>query len=297
MFRLKHSGIYKSKTKFLFGFFCLFRMAGLAQDLSYTTKNDSILDLIDSLKEIVPGIEISSDFANKIVFWGRDFGRNQFGFENNLIFKTGKGFYFNYTAHVWSAMPNSYAKTDLGAGYEHQFTDRLYASVGYERWIFNNGDDYVKRALANYFEANINYDLDWINIEPSFYYMFGIEDIYQADINLNSEFSLFDFLKSGNVSIKPQWLITFANRAFLPIYSNYPVGYVNEKKIKLIDWEFSLPISIKLKSFELEPNVHYNIPFKINNEQISSFFYFSVRVAYNLYFAKDKIRKLYKALK
>src|SRR5581483_5383422 len=80
--------------------------------------NDSITDIIDSLKEMMPSIEVGSDYTNKVVFWGRDFGRKQFGFENSVIFKTGRGLFFNYTGNVWSAMPSPYAKTDVGIGYE-----------------------------------------------------------------------------------------------------------------------------------------------------------------------------------
>jgi hypothetical protein len=282
----------------IFCCFLLFHCIAInGQNSAKIERNDSIIDLIDSLKEISPSIEFSSDFANKVVFWGRDFGKNQFGFENNITYKTGKGIYLNYTGHVWSAMPNPYAKTDIGIGYEREITERFYASIGYERWFFNNGDDYIKKALANYVEADLNYDFDLLSIEPSFYYMFGIENIYQADININGEYILFRFSKNGNVFIKPQWLSTFANQAFLPIYSYYPTSYVNEKKIKLVDIEFSLPISVKINNFEIEPNFHYNIPLKINNEQINSFYYFSLRVAYNCYFAKGKIKKLYKVLR
>jgi hypothetical protein len=259
--------------------------------------NDSIIDIIDSLKEIVPSIEIASDFANKVVFWGRDFGRKQFGFENSLIFKTGKGFFLNYTGNVWSAMPSPYAKTDIGIGYEKQVTDRLYTSMGYERWFFHNGDAFVRSALTNYLEADINYDLDIINIEPEFYYMFGTQNIVQTDINVRGEFFLFSCFKSGEVSIKPQGLATFANQGFLPIYSDYPSGYTNEKKFNLVDLEMALPLQLKVKNMEFEPQLHYNIPVKIGNEQVSPFFYFSVHFAYNFYFDKGRIKKVHKTLK
>jgi hypothetical protein len=268
-----------------------------AQNDEPVSAADSLLNKIDSLKEISPGIEFSSDFANKIVFWGRDFGRPQFGFENNVTFKNGKGFYLSYTSYIWSSMPNPYAKTDIGVGYERQFTDRFYASVGYERWFFNNGDDYVKKALVNYTEAEMNFDFDWITFESSFYYMNGLENIFQADINVIKEIFLFSFSRSGNVSMQPQFLTTFANQAFLPIYSNYPTGFINEKKFKPLDFELSIPFSVKVRNLEIAPNFHYNIPVKIGNEQISSFFYFSCRLSYNFYFTKGKLKKLYSYLK
>jgi hypothetical protein len=284
------------KTRHLLCALLLYGAVAVAQDRTETL-NDSIIEVIDSLKDITPCVELNSEYDNKVVFWGRDFNRKQYGIESNLVFKSGKGPYLYYTHHFWSAMPNPSAKSDIGLGYERQFTPRLYASLAYERWFFNNGDSYVRKALANYLEAEVNYDLGWVNVESSFYYMFGLEHVYQEDVTVAGDFFLFSFLKSGSATLRPQFLTTFANQAFLPIYSNYPTGYISEKRFKLIDFELNLPLLFKAGNIEIEPNLRYNMPVKIGNEQISSFFYFSLRLSYDLYFDKGRIRKLYRSLK
>ncbi len=258
--------------------------------------NDSIVEIIDSLKEITPSIEFGTEYANKVVFWGRDFGEKQFGVEPYILFNTGKGFYLSAAQNYWSAMPYKFAKTDIGLGYEKQLTDRLYTSLEYERWIFYNGDEYVRNALVNSIEADVNYDLDWINIEPAFYFMFGYEHFFQTDIMIYGEYYMFSFLRAGRVYFKPQWITTFANQTFLPLYSDYPASYIKAKNFKLVDFELNAPILFKLKNFEVEPIFHYNIPVKAKNEDISSFYYFSIHLTYNFYFDKGKIKSLYKIL-
>lgn len=258
-----------------------------AQNNSLKLNRDSILTLIDSLKDISPSIELSTEFNNKVTFWGRSFDRNQYGFENDIIYKTTSGLYATYTGYIWSAMPNRYAKTDLGIGYQNQFTDKLYCSIEYQRWFFNNGDDYARNALANFMSADINYDLNFISIQPTFYYMFGYENIFQTDLQINHEFQLTKISKAGKLLINPQFLSTFTNKSFLPIYGNIQQGDTINNKFRCVDLELSLPLKLSINNFDIESNVHYNYPIKINNEAIKPFFYLSIRLAYNIYFSKN----------
>ncbi|MCC7050658.1 MAG: hypothetical protein IT239_02625 [Bacteroidia bacterium] len=267
-----------------------------SQNTSLIIKRDSILNAIDSIKETTSSIEIGSEFLNKVVFWGRNFGEKQHGFENNILYKTKFGWYTNYTGYVWSAMPNRYAKTDLGLGYENQLTDNFYASLEYQRWIFNNGDYYVKNALANYLKAELSYNFGFINVEPCFYYMFGIEHIFQSDIEVNHEFILATVFKSGKVCFFPRVLSTFANQGFLPIYGKSPSGFIENNQFKCVDTELSLPLVFSIRNFETEATLNYNYPIKIGNEKLSPFFYFSISLNYNLFFSKGKIHQMYKSL-
>lgn len=261
------------------------------------TYNDSVQDLIDSLKEITPCIEIGGDYMNHVVFWGRDFGVNQFGIEPCVMYKNGKGLYMYITEHYWDGMPNKLGKTDIGIGYEKQFTDKFYASLGYERWIFFNGNQDVRKALTNCLEADFNYDFKFISLEPTIYYMFGTDNFFQTDLTLHGSYYLFSFLKTGEFYLKPQFVTTLANQTFLPLYSNYPSNYIKNNNFKVIDFDINLPIAFKIKNFELAPTLHYNIPLKAPNESISNFFYFSLNFTYNIYRDNNRIKSLYKLLK
>ncbi|MEO6903479.1 MAG: hypothetical protein ABI315_10005 [Bacteroidia bacterium] len=257
---------------------------------------DSIIDYIDSVKDVTSCIEFNNRFDNKLVFWGRDFGDKQYGVESNIIYKQGKGLYLYLTNNYWSAMVNKFAKIDLGIGYEHQFNDRIYASARYERWFFQNGRRYGRRALKNCINANLDIDLDYINVETSLYSMWGIEHVYQIDLNLYQEIQLFPIFKSGFVTTTPQFLTSFANQALLPIYSDVSFNYINERKFTLVDMELSLPIQLKIRNLKIGPDFHYNIPIKIENEEINPFFYFSIHLNYNFYFDHGKLKRIYRQL-
>ncbi len=266
-------------------------------NLFYENPNDSVIELIDSLKEISPSIEFGGGAMNKVVFWGRTFGVKQFGIEPYLMYKTGKGLYFYIAENYWSAMTNKFAKTDVGLGYERQFTDRFYASLGYERWFFHNGTSDVRKALINYVEADLNYDFDFLSFEPTFYLMFGKDYFFQTDLTISGDYYLFSFLKTGEIYLKPQFITTFANQTFLPLYSSYPANYIKNQSFKLIDFELILPLSCTIKNSEIAANFHYNVPVKAPNETVHPFYYFSLQFTHNFYLDHKKINTLYKDLK
>ena len=130
---------------------------------------DSISTIIDSVKETLPALEIELNSANKAVFWGRTFGLDQYSIEPSLLFNTGKGLFLYNTNYFWSedASPNLIAKSDFGIGYEKDLTERLSASVSYERWLYYNGDNYVKHAIQNSIQSQVFYDFDFLNLSPS----------------------------------------------------------------------------------------------------------------------------------
>src|SRR5258708_31956109 len=137
----------------------------------YGSKNEFTLD--DSTKDVIPSISFGNYFTNKVVFWGRDAGVKQDGLAPYVLFNTGKGLYAYALNNYWSATPAKPAETDIGVGYEIQMTKKLYASAGYERWLVHYGGYYNRYSLKNYFEAQVNYEFPWFNLQPMTYYMFG----------------------------------------------------------------------------------------------------------------------------
>jgi hypothetical protein len=263
------------------------------------TAFDSIMTMIDSVKETLPSIEIAFEGANKAVFWGRTFGLNQYSIEPSLVFNTGKGLYFYNTNYYWSkdVTPNLIAKSDFGIGYEKDFTENFTASLSYEKWLYYNGDTYVKHALQNSIESQATYDFDWFNLGASAFDMFGNINVFETDFMISQEFFICSFSKYNALYFFPEFTSIFANKNFLPIYGDIPPSYLNNNKFRLIDLELNLPLRIQLKNFEVQPAFHYNIPIKEPNETVHPFNYFSVRVAYNFYFDKQKkLKKMYEKL-
>jgi non-ribosomal peptide synthetase-like protein len=259
--------------------------------------NEALLETIDSLKETFPSIEFSTDYASKQVFWGRDFGKPQYGVEPLLVFKTGFGLYMYGANHYWSAMDNVLSKTDLGIGYEKQVSENFYFSFGYENWTFYNNDKFYQNALRNYLEAQMTYTIRGYNLEPTFSYMFGTQNVSQLDLAINKSIFISQISKTGELNIVPAATCIFASQNFLALYSYSNIPYSNNKNIKLVDYQLSLPLNIKERNFDLETAVHYNIPIALPKENIDPYFYFTIKLSYTIYFDNGQISNLYKNIR
>ena len=256
---------------------------------------DSIQNKIDSIKENSSAFEFGIDYVNKLNFWGRTFGVNQFGSSPYIMYKHKSGVYAYFAENYWSGMDQKFAKSEIGIGFQKQYSDKFYYSFGYERWTFSNLSKGTKAPLSNYLELILNYETKLLTLEPSFYAMFGTHHFYQVDLNFYKNIYLTTLFDHLDISIEPTFFSTIANQSFLPMYTqNYPVDYKqNNKSLKLIDLEFNIPIVLGYKNYEVKPIVHFNTPINAPNENLKSYFYFSFNLVYNFYLDKGQIKKLY----
>ncbi|MBS1647320.1 MAG: hypothetical protein JST67_08260 [Bacteroidetes bacterium] len=262
-------------------------------------ENDSLLSRIDSIKDILPSLELSMDGANKAIFWGRTFGLNQYTLIPSIVLSSGKGFYLYNTNYYWSkdATPNAIAKSDIGVGYDKQWNDIFSTGVSYERWIYYNGSSFVKKAIQNSLEARAAAELEWFNVELSEFYMFGTVNIFETDLELSQEFYIGTLFKKIRTYIIPEMTLIGANSNFLPIYNTAPIVPQNNNKFRLIDYELYLPIKASFANCDVSAGVYYNIPFNQTGESLKPFFYYGFSVSYTFYRdKKDLLKKAKKAL-
>ena len=253
--------------------------------------SDSINEIQDSIKETLPSIEFNSEISNQVVFWGRTFGVNQIGLDPTIVFNTGKGFYFYTTSYYWSqdAAPNLFAKSDIGIGFTKKISDNWSIYFNYEKWLYFNGDSFVRKAITNSLEANASFSLDWINFESSLYYLFGNIKIVELNVNVSQEFDLFRYRKYTTVSFFPEISTVFADKNFLPIYSDFPSNFQNINSFRPLNVALNLPLDFQINNLEIEPIFHFNFPIQQPNESVKPFHYYSLKLAYTFYFQKEKL--------
>jgi hypothetical protein len=251
-------------------------------------KTDSLLDIVDSLKDVTPSIEISDEFTNNVVFWGRLYQQKQYGSQTNVVYKNGKGLYIYAIENYWSKMKKPWAETDLGIEYDKQLSDNSYASLSYERWISSKGNKQKRGALQNDMEMKFNYDFNYFSVEPGVYYMFGNLTVFQSDLLIKGNYKLFRFSKTGRVFFKPEFMITGSTCSILRIaYASLPPGNFNNNTFKIVDYELALPFALQYKNFELSLAVHSAYPINIiPSENLKPFLYYTAGLSYTGFFGK-----------
>ena len=261
---------------------CSFKICGQqthTNELAQRRYND-LWNLKDSLNEVTPSFSMGSYYDSKVVFWGRDFGEKQFGVAPYVMFNSAKGFYAYTVGNCWSANSEIPARIDLGVGFERILTDKIYVSLGYERWIPRYSDSYYNSLLTNNIEVDADLEYFGLDIEPSVYYMFGEDYVFQSDILLEKKYSVHTS-KVTRISLKPSLLATFATRTFIPMYTEFYSDQINYKKIGLVDGEGSATLEVEMRSLQVEATAHCNVPVGARYEQLSPFYYFSLHVNYS----------------
>ena len=270
------------------------------------TRN-TLFDQIDSLKEITPSLEIGTEYSGKIVFWGRDYGLKQFGFQPNIQYKTGKGFYFGCSSNFWSGYTTPLMMSTLSLGYEKQLNSWIYTTINYEHWIFHHESDLVINQFQNLYGIEFIFDLNWLRIEPALYHMYGIEQTLLSDISLKGDYKLFNFLKGGRVFLKPEALMTSSTSPYLLFPANSNSNTTIDETVtsdiaisnfKVVNYELSLSISLNYENFEIKPAYHFAFPeISEGEESIKPFSYFTISFTYTGFTGSKKIRSLFKQLR
>lgn len=229
-----------------------------------------------------PELIIGSRFNNKVNFWGRNFGIDQYGIDPYAVVNFGNGFYVYGATLFWSKMPEKPVETDIGLGFESQISRAFYIYAGYERWLSHSSDYYSKKSLENYLEGIINYDLKWFQLEGAAYFMFGIDRLLVIDCSLTRNFIVSRYSNNGKFMISPYITSTFSNESLALIFGDIEDGFGEnpEPGLRVAGFEIRTPVIFSIGRFELELNPCYNIPVNYPNENIRQFASFSADLNY-----------------
>jgi len=269
-------------TKLLLTALCLCAGSLYAQQSKSKSRTNTLL-LTGSEKDSViqnkPVLILGSEYDNRVIFCGRDFGERQFGLSPYLSYYSGKGFYSYGTIDFWSAVPRKPARHVIGLGYEVNPLKNVSVFAGYERWFNHYEDPYFDRAMQNELETGMVYTLKQFSFKPSLYYYFGLERIFQLDFTLSHN---HNFLSSGkiNFGVISEFTTTLATPVFSYIFYEFPDPDYDYEKLRLVDFDGNLSLLVRWHHLELLGTVHFNFPIAVANESLDSFNYFTTELSY-----------------
>ena len=276
---------------------------------SLKSSRNALFEKIDSLSDISPTLEIGTEYASKIVFWGRDFGLKQVGYQPHVRYKTGKGLSFGVSSNFWSAYTKPLMMSTLSIAYEMQLNSWIYSTVNYEHWIFHGEPQLEINQFQNMYGIEFIFELGWFTFEPTLYHMYGNEQTLLSDISIKGDYKLFNLFKSGRVCFQPEFIVTSSTSAdllFTDYYANLidtartdiTINTITLSKFRVINYEIAAPLTLKFSNFEIKPAFHFIFPVKSEFEKtINPFSYFTVSLTYTGFLDHGNIRKLFQRLK
>lgn len=248
----------------------------------------------------------SLNFINNDVYSGRKDSLTTPYLTPSIGYYDKSGFYIEGSAsYLVRSGSGRFDVFTIGAGYDHMFGN-LELGISGEKYFYNSSSTNVSAEIKGDFSASISYDLGFLRpwISPGI--SLGKKTDYSVSMGLDHSFYVDNWDITPTFSLNAEtrnfYASYFGNRRFRPKKGpNAPTVTAtmqDASKLKILDYEFSLPVNYTLKHFTFGFTPAYAIPqnaaqviivtkpvsgspsTKTFTEKISNTFYFSLEIAY-----------------
>jgi hypothetical protein len=170
-------------------------------------------------------LTLAAIYSNNVSYYGQSTAEKLPYVLVNATARLSMGLYFSAGAYKLLNIGGGVSETDLGIGYEHNFTENFNADISYMRSIFPNNSPLLQAANTNNVNLTLGYNWPWFKSSLSADYAFGQENDFFLGITNSKGISLGTlFDDEDEVSIEPAIEIVSGTQHF---YTSY-----QEEKIK-----------------------------------------------------------------
>ena len=229
--------------------------------LKNTQKQRFKLDSTDYKVQNSTRVELTSNYMNRVMYSGRDYGVKGFGLSTQLTYKHQSGFWASAIAYHWQKFDIKLPKTDLVVGYSATLSDRVGASVSYSRWLYyGKSQSELKWAFNHFMSVYMGINATYFSIAPQFYYMISpSENVAQFAITVSKNKEWRPFW-GGKLIFEPNltWMTSTTDR-----YDVADPVHKAGKSLRVIDYELGLPL-IYRKVGKYDITARYIISLPVN---------------------------------
>jgi hypothetical protein len=222
-------------------------------------------------------LTLESNFMNRVLYSGRDYGLKGFGTSSQLTFTHKSGFWLSTVGYYWQGSSIKFPKADVQIGYARTLDERVSASVSYSRWsYFGRSRDELRWTFDNFISTYWTINTGFIGISPSFYYMTSpSENVAQFALTASKYFEIKKPVLGGKIILEPNitWMTSTRDK-----YDIYEPTRREGKLLRVIDYEMVIPIIYrKVGYFDFVAKTHLTYPLNIDpndgaEEKLITFF-------------------------
>jgi hypothetical protein len=239
-------------------------------------------------------VSVGVNYGSDALFFGRT-GPVKYPFvTGDLIYNTKQGF-FAYGSILKVLGYTPIDEVDLGGGYFYKFSKDFSGAASYTRFIFNKDANVIKSASSN--DVNLKNSYDWHFVKTSVImdYLFGKSNDFFVTVTnskyIETSWSIFD--DKDYLSFNPSFNFITGTQNFVQRYSldhrfkddidniyvhNDPNSARYNRKFKMLNYSFKLPIAYNRPHYTFEASWRYSIPVNVEGaleNRKESFFNFT----------------------
>jgi hypothetical protein len=267
----------------------------------------SIFNLIDSLFQNAEvessqfGIRLA--YNSNVLSAGRTLGIENFGLSSGLSYYHKSGFYGDLSGFWSKDFDPKYYLTIASVGYMYSFPKVFSIMAGYDRYFYNmqSEDEYIP--YKNTLSVTPLFEVKPFMLAINYSYYFG--DAYANRIMPSFALVLEKkkFLKIDKIVLSPTFYLLMGDETLTDLeidgpsarnYIKYGTWFriteINKRVFGIMNYAFSVPLSITHKNWSFMFSYTYNIPKALPGEPltISESSYLSGSIAYFISSRKNK---------
>lgn len=159
-------------------------------ELLLASDSTDLFDLIENLLESklrYSQLSVRTGYTSDIVYAGRNFGFNQFGFSAGAAYYHKTGLFADLSGYWNSSLDPSYNPTITTAGYMGIFSPKWTYTLSYDHFFYNepNDNDFISSfPLTNSLNATTFYDIGKFTMTGDYSFLFGEESAHRLRFGL-----------------------------------------------------------------------------------------------------------------
>ncbi|WP_285057676.1 hypothetical protein [Pedobacter ginsengisoli] len=187
-------------------------------------------DEVDDKKTKKTTLTLAAIYSNNVSYYGQSTAEKLPYVLANATARLSMGLYFSAGAYKLLKIGGGISETDLGIGYEHNFTDKFNADVSYTRSIFPSNSPLLQAANTNNINLTLSYTWPWFKSSLSADHAFGEENDFFLGITNAKDISLGTiFYDQDQLSIEPAIEIISGTQHFYTTYQEEKIKRNNGK--------------------------------------------------------------------
>jgi len=171
----------------------------------------------DSTKETT--ITLATLYGSNVSYYGQVTNEKLPYILANATIRFPIGLYLSAGSYKLLNYGPGLSETDIGGGFDYDFTDRLTAGIGYTRSFFPENSPLLQASNENNVNLSAEYTWNWLESSISTDYAFGEEDDIFISLTHSKEISIgYLFNEKNSLSLEPAIDITAGTKHFYKTY-------------------------------------------------------------------------------
>jgi len=180
----------------------------------------------DSLKKTT--ITLAALYSSNVSYYGQATNEKFPYVLANATVRFPVGFYISLGSYKLLNYGSGISETDIGAGFDYDFNDRLTAGMAYTRSFFPANSPLLQAANENNVNLSVKYAWPWLKSSVSADYAFGKEHDVFISLSHSKEIGIGSLFNEKNaLSIEPAIELIAGTRHF---YETYTIEKGNRDK-------------------------------------------------------------------